>query len=157
MKKQTTPTEENCGENNEEVTERAFTENNEVKTVKRGIDPFVFVLVLLYLLIDLIVISNEALIEKSAVLSFINEYISILFIIVLCNRAKKDPQYRYFYFFLGALSSLIMEIIASMLLSDYLSGLSLYTETIIMGVLRAFIWGYFYRSFKRHSIANLFD
>lgn len=157
MKNQTTPTEKNYREKNEEVTDKTFTENNEVKTVKRGIDLFVFTLVLLYLLIDLIVIFNKDLVEGSAVLSFITEHISILFIVVLCNRAKKDPQYRYFYFFLAMLSSLFTEAIASMLLSDYLSGLSLYTETIVMGVLRAFIWGYFYRSFKRYSINNLFD
>ena len=157
MKNQITPTEENYEERSEEVTHKDFTVEDELKTLKRGIDPFVFTLVLIFLLIDLIVISNEALIEKSVILSYFSDNIFMLFIAVLCNRTKKDPQYRYFYSFLAILSSFFTEVIVSMLLSDYLSGLNLYTETAILGVLRAFIWGYFYRSFKRYSIANLFD
>ncbi len=156
MKNQITPSEENYGERNEEVTHKDFTVEEELKTLKRGIDPFVFTLVLIFLLIDLIAIFNENLIEGSAILSYISDNIFMLFIAVLCNKAKKDPQYRYFYFFLAMLSSIFTEAVASMLLSDYLAGSNLYTETAIMGVLRAFICGYFYRSFKRYSITNLF-
>ncbi len=156
MKNQTTQDNDNYTERNEEVTERAFTGEDERKPIKAGIDLFVFTLVITSLLIDLMVISNETLIEDSVTLSFIAERISIVFVILLANRVKKDPQYNYAYFFLGALSSIVIEIIASMVLSDYLSTLNLYRETVITGILRAFIWGYFYRSFKIYSMKKLF-
>lgn len=157
MRNQTTPNDAKYRETKEDITKQFSTEGSEVKTIKSGIDLFVFALVLLLLLVDLIVISNEAIIEGSAILYFISENIFILFVAALCNRAKKELQYRYFYFFLAMLSSLFTEAVASMLLSDYLSGLNLYAETVIIGVLRAFIWGYFYRSFKIYSMKKLFE
>ncbi len=156
MRNQTTPNEDKYREAKEDISDQISIEGCELKTIKGGIDLFVFVLVLIYLLIDLIVISNEAIIKGSLILSFVNEHISIVFVMLLVSRAKKDLQYNYTYFFLGVLSSLVIEIITSMLLSDYLSGLNLYTETLITGILRAFIWGYFYRSFKIYSMKKLF-
>lgn len=156
MKNQTTQNDNNYTERNEKSTNNTFTKDNEIKNIKRGIDLFVFALVLFFLLIDLIVISNEAIIEGSLILSFVAEHISIVFVVILVSRVKKDPQYNYTYFFLGALSSLIMEIVASMLLSDYLYNLNLYREVVVTGVIKAFIWGYFYRTFKIYSIKNLF-
>lgn len=156
MKDQTTQKDDNYIEKKEETTNKTFTEDNKRKTIRGGIDLFVFGLVLLFLLIDLIVISNETLIEGSAILSLIVEYIPTVFIILIANRARKDPDYNGIYFLLGFFSSLTVEGVASILINNYLSILSLYTDTIVKGLVNAFIWGYFYRSFKIYSIKKLF-
>lgn len=155
MKDKITQRDDNNIKTNKEMSEKTLLKMIK-KPIKGSVDLFVFALVIFFLLVDLIVLSNETLIEGSAILSFIVEYTTTVFVILLVNRVRKDPKYNYVYFFLGVLSSLAMEIIASILINNYLEISGLYTETIIKGFLRAFIWGYFYRSFKRYSMKKLF-
>ncbi|GLI55217.1 hypothetical protein PM10SUCC1_07320 [Propionigenium maris DSM 9537] len=157
MRNQTTPNDAKYREAKEDITKQIFTEGNEVKTIKSGIDLFIFALVLPLLLVDLIVISNEPLIKGSAILSFIVEYIPTVFVILIADRARKDPDYNGVYFLLGAFSSLTVEGITSILIDNYLSITTLYTDTIVKGIITAFVWGYFYRSFKIYSMKKLFE